>query len=358
MIIRAVGRRCITGAGVFYASFCDHLVAIVPTLEELDFVDGPTLEAAGARTASDDITIWFRPNILMAANAGVNICWAVFEATRLPREYIRMLTTADLIWTPSEWGRTILVANGVPAARIDVVPEGVDPVLYNASRRSLTSDAAKPFHFLAAGKFETRKSYRELLAALSAGLAGRADTRLALKADYFSKQRGNVPDLRSLVQEFPEIREQVRVLRGVYSADDMAAMYGAVDAFVFPSKAEGWGLTLIEAMAAGVPAVATNYSGHGHYLSGGADDFLPIAYTLGEIDDENYKRYWPGADRDLGEWALPSIDSMVDHMRDVRENHEAAQARAFSASERVRRDFCWARSAEAAVSRLSARSLL
>jgi glycosyltransferase involved in cell wall biosynthesis len=41
----------------------------------------------------------------------------------------------------------------------------------------------------------------------------------------------------------------------------MPLLYGGADAFVLPTRGEGWGLPILEAMAAGVPAIATNWSG-------------------------------------------------------------------------------------------------
>ena len=42
---------------------------------------------------------------------------------------------------------------------------------------------------------------------------------------------------------------------------DLPRLYKAVDAFVLPSRGEGWGRPHVEAMATGLPIVATNWSG-------------------------------------------------------------------------------------------------
>ena len=39
--------------------------------------------------------------------------------------------------------------------------------------------------------------------------------------------------------------------------DEMPALYAAADAFVLPSRGEGWGLPYMEAMAAGLPVIGT-----------------------------------------------------------------------------------------------------
>jgi glycosyltransferase involved in cell wall biosynthesis len=58
----------------------------------------------------------------------------------------------------------------------------------------------------------------------------------------------------------PEIRERVRVIPFV-RREDIPAVYAKHDIFVFPSLVEGMPLTLLEAMATGMPVVTTNTCG-------------------------------------------------------------------------------------------------
>ena len=52
----------------------------------------------------------------------------------------------------------------------------------------------------------------------------------------------------------------VRVLTQV-PQNDMPGLYNGADAFVLPSRGEGWGRPHVEAMASGIPVIATNWSG-------------------------------------------------------------------------------------------------
>jgi glycosyltransferase involved in cell wall biosynthesis len=46
----------------------------------------------------------------------------------------------------------------------------------------------------------------------------------------------------------------------------LARLYRAADAFVLPTRGEGWGRPLLEAMVMGVPVIATNWSGHTEFM--------------------------------------------------------------------------------------------
>jgi len=57
-----------------------------------------------------------------------------------------------------------------------------------------------------------------------------------------------------------EVRERVRVIPFI-KREDIPAVYAGHDIFVFPSLVEGMPLTLLEAMATGMPVITTNTSG-------------------------------------------------------------------------------------------------
>ncbi len=51
------------------------------------------------------------------------------------------------------------------------------------------------------------------------------------------------------------------VISSHLSNDDYASLYKASNAFVMPTRGEGWGMPISEAMSMGIPVVVTNWSG-------------------------------------------------------------------------------------------------
>ena len=71
-----------------------------------------------------------------------------------------------------------------------------------------------------------------------------------------ARRRGNTLQQLPRVQVVPEL-----------SRESLAALYRDSDAFVLPSRGEGWCLPCMEAMSSGLPLLTTNYSGPSAFMS-------------------------------------------------------------------------------------------
>eukprot|EP00959_Pyramimonas_sp_CCMP1952_P109583 2292142-Pyramimonas_sp.AAC.1 len=58
------------------------------------------------------------------------------------------------------------------------------------------------------------------------------------------------------------------------SREDLRGYYAAADAFVLPTRGEGWGLPCVEAMAMAKAVITTNFSGATEYLT--EDNAYPL----------------------------------------------------------------------------------
>jgi glycosyltransferase involved in cell wall biosynthesis len=63
----------------------------------------------------------------------------------------------------------------------------------------------------------------------------------------------------------------------------MRDLYSLADAFVLPTRGEGWGIPVAEAMAMGLPVIVTNYSGPTEYANEENAYLLPVT-GLDEYD--------------------------------------------------------------------------
>ena len=136
--------------------------------------------------------------------------------------------------------------SGVPAEKLRVIPNAVDLAQFEGLAPPVDA-APLPVGFI--GRLDPIKRIPDLVRA--AGLL-RGRVRLHVFGDGSER-----PDLERLVAHL-QLGEVVTLHGAVPRPQDALRRIGLL---VLPSKAEGFGLVLIEAMAAGVPVLATNVAG-------------------------------------------------------------------------------------------------
>lgn len=245
-------------------------------------------------------------------NVGVAAC----ETQTLPSSWRRPLEQMDELWVPSRFCADAFEAT--VKTRVRVVPHPVRPVA--SGPHELAGIPSDTFLFLSLFEWSDRKNPTGLLSAFLRAFSGRSDVALLLKVGTrFAKPSQILRTLRSYADRpgAPPIYATFEAL----SQDGIARLYRRADAYVSLHRAEGFGLTLAEAMVSGKPVVATAYSGNLEYMSDDAA-FL-VEHRLVPIR-EALTRTGLYAD---GLWAEPVSSSAI----------EALRACADNAGERARR---------------------
>lgn len=167
-----------------------------------------------------------------------------------------------------------VVHNGVDTRRF-----GTPPMPARTLRAPL--GAEQRFVFLAVGGLEPRKGSYELIEALGR-LRQRFDPPpmlVVLGGHSFQDHRPYRDRVMARAQEVG-LDDDLAIL-GTVSDDELIGWYHAADAFAFPSVKEGWGLAVLEAMAAGLPVVASDIPVFREYLTDERTALLPPA---GDVD--------------------------------------------------------------------------
>ena len=118
------------------------------------------------------------------------------------------------------------------------------------------------------GRFERHKGQDQLLRAFRIALTEDPGLRLLLAG-----KGPTLPEARGLAEEL-DLQDAVVFLGEVA---DPAPLYRAADVFVFPSRREAFGVALLEAMAAGLPAVVARTGGIPEVASDGTALFADCA---------------------------------------------------------------------------------
>jgi len=195
---------------------------------------------------------------------------------------------ADAVVTPSQYTRELVVSRlGVPTDRVYACPFGAP------TWRTLGRQPNRPAdgYFLFVGTLVARKNLSTLLDAYERVIANRPDApRLVIAG---APTADALPWLQRLQQ--PPLAGRVEHA-GYISEGDRERLYAGALALVMPSLDEGFGVPALEAMAAGVPVIASN--------RGSLPEVIGDAGTLLDAQDiDGFAAAMERAARDH-EWAI------------------------------------------------------
>ena len=203
----------------------------------------------------------------------------------IPTVYTEHFSAANQINVPPEELRReretyaladklICVSNAL-AARV-TEHTGVQPrVIHNIadtgvfSRNRAAKMAKEGFHFVSAGNLIPGKGFDLLLEAFARARAKREDIHLTVIGDG-----PEGPLLKALAQRL-RVEESVG-FTGRLSREEMSDIYRQADAFVLASRGETFGLVYIEAMAAGLPVIATACGGPEDFINNSNGIMVPV----------------------------------------------------------------------------------
>lgn len=191
---------------------------------------------------------------------------------------------ADRIVVPSRYTRDSFVRLGFPAGKLVTVPLGVDvdEIVPDPGLRA----ARRPFRVLMVGTDGLRKAAYDLL---------RAWQLLGLKNAELLIRCGVVGAAGRLLDQ-PGVRHLPPIGRAA-----LVRLYQQASVFCFPSVDDGFGMVVLEAMAAGLPVIVTEHVGAGDLITDGVEGFvLPIRSPEALAEKILYFYRYPEAARQMG----------------------------------------------------------
>ena len=173
---------------------------------------------------------------------------------------------ADFIVVPSRFVKQTLMEEGVAEEKIRIIPFGTDLQIFRPENRP---QPFGPVVFLFVGSVSARKGVPVLLE------AWRRSAATATAAELWLVGSGRMP-----AHEQASLPPSVKVL-GMKSQADVAALMRRADVFIFPSFFEGLAQVQVEALASGLPVVATAEAGASELIRPGENGFLiPVGDAL------------------------------------------------------------------------------
>lgn len=176
-------------------------------------------------------------------------------------DYISSAKQADRIITVSESAKRDIIRNlEVEASKIDVIYPGIDLEVYNKiynedEKRKVKKKYSLPENYLLyLGTIEPRKNLVNVLKAFAKFKEKDKKMKLVISGKLGWKSE-NIPELI----ENLGIKDDI-IFTGYVDENDKVLIYKLAQIFLFPSIYEGFGMPILEAMAAGIPVITSNCS--------------------------------------------------------------------------------------------------
>jgi len=280
-----------------------------------------------------------------------NVLFTMYEMGTIPKDWIEPINLADFIIVPCEHNRRLF--QNYTDKPIAVCPEGVDPAVYQYVARDAgvlceiapgsgtyyrKMPGNKHFNFLWVGASNPRKGFELVCQAWEEWIATEPqevieNTRLIMKTTKESEPEstkwmfGAIIDTRRL----PD--------------DELVNLYNKSHAFLLPSMGEGWGLTLCEGQATGLPCVYTPWSGPVDFMK--KEWSYPAKWKTIPMRAVR-KKSVDGEELELahqGPVACASVKSITQRMRQIYYGYEEALLKGYKGSYHIRNNFTWRKSA-------------
>lgn len=255
---------------------------------------------------------------------------AIVETDTCNPKWVDACNQMDHIIVPSNFTKNVLKRSGILLKPISVIPEWFNQNIKidDAKNKSLI-DFKTDFNFLIISQLNSqnpeddRKNIFNTIKWICEEFKDNKDIGIVLKTNL---GRGTTIDKKmtkalltqmiNLIgkKEFPKIY----LIHGNMESNEIAELYNhdSIKCAVSATRGEGFGLPLIDAAAAGIPVVATNWSGHLDFLS---DRFVKINYNLKEIREEKSddRIFFKGF-----RWAEPDEKDFKFKISKIYENYE------------------------------------
>jgi len=170
----------------------------------------------------------------------------------LPLEMISMLLNKKVIAISESVKRSLLKYELIPQKKIRVIPNGFDYQKFYKVRTAEIISEDKDIVIGTVCRLEEQKGIIYLLKAMKIVLEKYPNARLEIVGDG------------SLLEKLKEFSNKLGISNSVVffgKFADVIPFYRRMNIFVLPSVYEGFGIVLLEAMAAGIPVVSTNVDG-------------------------------------------------------------------------------------------------
>ena len=259
-----------------------------------------------------------------------------WEESGFPREFANNFCNyLDGITCLSEHVKKILIDNGIilPLTVSSCGVDHWDRIKAEQYDNSILN-TAKTFKFLHVSSCFPRKGVDILLTAYGEAFTKNDNVSLIIKT--FNNPHHNITEqVEKYKQTNPNFPHVILIIDDL-SEEQLKGLYEQCNALVAPSKAEGFGLPIAEAILSNLPVITTAWGGQLDFCNNVIDNNNAVA--LIDYQMENAQTHF-----NLYEsmWAIPDVESLKNHLLDIHKNYDDYKQKISLLADKLREQFSW-----------------
>lgn len=284
------------------------------------------------------VRIWHQHDMSQFVGKSKHIGFPIFELDEFNDREKHQLNSIDQLFVCSNWAKQVALDNlKLKDNQVHVIPLGVDLDIFQESN---TSKDEKTI-FFNCGKWEIRKGHDIIPEIFSKAFTEKDNVELwMMNFNPFIKPE-DVKSWKNLYLN-SKLGSKIKFIDRVDTHNEVYNIMSKTDCGLFPARAEGWNLELLEMLACGKNVITTNYSAHTEFCN--KDNALLI-----EIDSKEmaYDGQWFHGK--CGKWAtigLNQIEQAVHYCRMIHNEKQSGNLLINKNGIETASQFSWSKSAQ------------
>lgn len=207
------------------------------------------------------LKIWHQHDMAQFVGKGKHIGFPFFELDEFNDQEKHSLNSLDTVFVTCDWAKKI-VESETSVKDIQVIPLGVDTNIF----KPVDFEEKEKTIFFNCGKWEVRKGHDILPELFNSAFTKGDDVELWIMSHnpFLSEQEEK--EWHDLYLN-SELSDKIKLIPRVKMHQEVYNIMAHADCGIFPSRAEGWNLELLEMLACGKQVITTDYSAHSAFCN-------------------------------------------------------------------------------------------
>jgi glycosyltransferase involved in cell wall biosynthesis len=262
-------------------------------------------------------------------DGSINLCYFAWEESHIPAELVEIFNRyVDGFLVPANFVKQVLINSGVYKP-VKVTGHGIEQVL-REEPQTYQGNLGKSFRFLHISSGFARKGLDVLLQAYTQAFTSNDDVSLVIKTSH--NIHNTIGDQINLLRKTSAYCPDIVLIVDDLPTGYITNIYQRCHALVAPSRGEGFGLPMAEAMLFNLPVITTGFGGQADFCT------EKTAWLI----DYSFAKSQSHLSTDCSVWVEPDANHLAKLMQEVYQGtQEQLQVKTQAAKKLIEQKFVW-----------------